>query len=276
QLEKTYTAKLASEGLRSFSQFPPSVYRRSLACTKIQRAYRRHRGRVIRAAIRERQYAAATLIQRVARKKLLRIRALKNEAAAKIQKNWRRLKFIWMALLRCLYQRPMPELHRAATIIQRRWRNWHVYKNSPIATQYGVRLEVLEALVNKIIAWWRPLHLELVERRKLEEKHRAATNIQRVWRGYYLRQLLRPELRRKLYELGVSVAKNRHVLIKVRGAYVLQNAWRSFLVKRVREDKLRTRNRAAARIQALWKGYWVRSRILFDDLILQVHVVGFV
>ncbi|KAJ3038616.1 hypothetical protein HDV00_000460 [Rhizophlyctis rosea] len=277
-----FRVSLLPEPLKSFSQFPPSIYRRSLACTKIQRVWRRHRGRVLRAKIMEAQYRAATLIQIMARKKLKKIRHLKNEAAFKIQRNWRRKKFIWLALLRCIYQQPIPELHRAATIVQRKWRHWAMFRNSPIASKYNARIEDLNRAVNTIIHWWRPLHQKMSEIKRLREvgnglpndgmkiidtftihqRHAAATNIQRVYRGYYLRQLLRPDLRAKLRELGESVARHRQELLRVRGAYVLQNAWRSYQIKRVRADKLRTRNRAAARIQAMWKGYWVRSRKL--------------
>ncbi|KAJ3300337.1 hypothetical protein HK104_001755 [Borealophlyctis nickersoniae] len=259
--KNTLRVSLIPEPLKSFSQFPPSIYRRSLACTRIQRVWRRFRGRRIRNKIREEQYVAATLIQMMARKKLRKIRALKNDAAAKIQKNWRRKKFIWLALLRCIYQQPIPELHRAATVIQRKWRHWAMFRNSPIASKYNARIEDILHAISVIIAWWRPLYKRFSEVKRLREKHEAATNIQRVWRGYYLRQLLRPDLRRKLRDLGESVARHRQELLRIRGAYILQNAWRTYVIKRVRADKLRTRNRAAARIQAFWKGYWVRSHI---------------
>ncbi|KAI8589518.1 hypothetical protein BDZ88DRAFT_461954 [Geranomyces variabilis] len=261
-MDKTsFRATLAVDAQRSFSQFPPSIYRRSMACTRIQRAWRRMRGRVMRAKIREEQYIAATLIQLVARKKLKRLRAVKNEAAAKIQRNWRRKKLIWLALLRCIYQQPIPELHRAATVIQRKWRNWHMFRNSPLAAKYNSKIEDLAKAANFIIAWWRPLHHQLSETRRLREKYQAARNIQRVWRGYSLRQLLRPELRHRLRALGESVARHREQLLRIHGAYIIQNGWRSYLHKRVRAEKVRTRHRAAARIQALWKGYWVRSHI---------------
>ncbi|KAJ3016068.1 hypothetical protein HKX48_004246 [Thoreauomyces humboldtii] len=257
----SFRVNLAVEGQRSFSQFPPSIYRRSLACTRIQRAWRRMRGRKMRQKIREEQYLAATLIQLVARKKLKRLRALKNEAAAIIQRNWRRKKFIWLALMRCIYQQPIPELHRAATVIQQKWRNWHMFKNSPIAARYNAKIEDLAKAVNTIISWWRPLHQKLSEVKRLREKYQAARNIQRVWRGYSLRQLLRPDLRRRLRDLGESVARHREDLLRIHGAYIIQSGWRSYLHKRVRAEKVRTRHRAAARIQALWKGYWVRSHI---------------
>ncbi|KAI8810375.1 hypothetical protein BJ742DRAFT_202319 [Cladochytrium replicatum] len=257
----TFRAAITSETLRSFSHFPPSTYRRSLACTKIQRAWRRYSAAKMRRKLRAKQYAAAILIQRVARKKLHRLRAAKNAAAALIQRNWRRKSFIWKALLRCKYQQPISELHRCAKVIQSKWRHWHLYKNSPIALKYKHRMEDIVAAVNMIIAWWRPLNTRLVEYNALYDQHKAATTIQRVYRGYYLRQLLRPDLRDKLRALGQSVARNRHQLIKVKGVYVLQTAWRQFQVKRVRADKFKIRNRAAARIQAVWKGFWVRSHV---------------
>jgi hypothetical protein len=100
-LEKTFIKNsMVAEPLRSFSQFPPSVYRRSFAATKIQRAFRRYRGRKLRKAIREKQYHAAVIIQRAARRKLVRIRSLKNDAAFIIQKAWRRKLFIKVAIMR--------------------------------------------------------------------------------------------------------------------------------------------------------------------------------
>ena len=91
---------MAAETVRSFSQFPPSVYRRSFAATKIQRAYRRYRGKQIRKAIRTEQYNAAVIIQKAARRKLARIRENKSQAAFIIQKTWRRKLFIRVTLLR--------------------------------------------------------------------------------------------------------------------------------------------------------------------------------
>ncbi|KAI9363417.1 hypothetical protein DFJ73DRAFT_811117 [Zopfochytrium polystomum] len=261
--EKNYILRstLPQDTLKTFSQFPPSIYRRSLACTRIQRAWRRYRGRIERAILREKQYRAATLIQRVARKKLRQIRAKKNEAAAIIQKNWRRKLFIWMALLRCIYKQPLSELHRCATVIQRKWKHWSMFRNSPIATKYNARMEVLVRAVNTIINWWRPLHASYEERSKMGEKFRAAVTIQRVYRGYALRQRLRPDMRKKLLKIGQFVARHRGDLLRIRGAYVIQSAWRSYQQRKVRSEKIRTRNRAAARLQAFWKGYWVRSHI---------------
>lgn len=249
------------DGLRSFSQFPPSIYRRSLAATRIQRVWRRYRGRIERQILRERQYEAATTIQRMAKRKLRQLRLLKNAAALLIQRNWRKTCFIWKAIMRTIYQKPLLELHRAATFIQRKWRHWSMYRNSPIATKYHAKIEVLVHAVNTIMNWWRPLRERLREKNQVGERNEAAVTIQRVYRGYNLRRRLRPDLCERLTKIGRYVAKHRKELIRVRAAYILQNAWRSRRQRKVRSDKIKTRNTAAAHLQAFWKGYWVRSHI---------------
>lgn len=64
------------------------------------------------------------------------------------------------------------------------------------------------------------------------------------------------------YFKHTNIYTHRKELFEIRGAYILQNAWRSVMAKRVRSDKMKTRHLAAARIQALWKGFWTRSRML--------------
>ncbi|KAG5462259.1 MAG: hypothetical protein BJ554DRAFT_5439 [Olpidium bornovanus] len=64
--------------------------------------WRKYRGRKMRGQLRREQYVAATIIQNAARRRLRKLRAIKNESAAKIQKNWRRLKFIHIAIMRTL------------------------------------------------------------------------------------------------------------------------------------------------------------------------------
>lgn len=54
----------------------------------------------MRAIIRRQQHIAAAVIQRLARLKLARMRIVKNQAAHKIQKAWRRKLFIRTALMR--------------------------------------------------------------------------------------------------------------------------------------------------------------------------------
>ncbi|XJO77036.1 hypothetical protein BDV3_001679 [Batrachochytrium dendrobatidis] len=259
-LEKNYfRVSHIPDAIKSFSQFPPSVYRRSLAATRLQRAWRRFKGHQMREKIKQEQYAAAVKIQRMARKKLRKIRQIKNESAEQIQKFWRKKMFIWAALLRCIYQQPIPELHRAATVIQRKWRHWHMFKNSPLASKYQTKIEDLHAAANRIIRWWRPLHSRMAEINETRRRNKAATNIQRVYRGFALRRLLRPDIRKKLTELGSVIAKARHSLLEIRSAYIIQRAWRKVLYKRVCAEKAKTRNKASTRIQSLWRGFWVRS-----------------
>jgi hypothetical protein len=254
-----------TDSLKSFSQFPPSVYRRSNAATRIQRAWRRYRGRIYRKQLRAQMNAAAMIIQRAAKQKLRRLRLAKNIAAYQIQRTWRRKLFIRKAILRCIYRKPLPTLHRAAAIIQTKWRRWKMFRNSPIAAEYNKPVDVLKAHVKTIVDWWRPLHQKRKEKELMKSQNDAATRIQSLWRGYYLRQLLRPDLRVKLKNVGESVMRYREGLFEIHGAYVLQNAWKVVLAKRVKANKIKTRNMAAARIQALWKGYWTRSRIFFFE-----------
>ena len=87
------------------------------------------------------QIISAIKIQITLRSYFGRRRQKKTQAAIKIQRTWRRKCFIWYALLRTIYQQPIPELHRSATIIQRAWRNWFIYKNNPLAHKYNKRLE---------------------------------------------------------------------------------------------------------------------------------------
>ncbi|KAH9253017.1 hypothetical protein BASA81_009022 [Batrachochytrium salamandrivorans] len=259
-LEKTYfRVSLLPDSAKSFSQFPPSVYRRSLATTRIQRAWRRFKGKKMRERVKKEQYAAAIIIQRIVRRKLREIREIKNQSAGKIQRFWRHKRFIWIALLRCVYQQPIAELHRAATVIQRKWRHWHMFKNSPLASKYQMKIEVLQKAANTIIWWWRPLYARMTEISEARRRTKAATNIQRVYRGYALRKLLRPELRQKLSNIGAAVAKARHSLLEIQSTYVLQRAWRRVLQHRVQIGKTTARNKAAMRVQSLWRGYWVRS-----------------
>jgi hypothetical protein len=118
--------------------------------------------------VRREQFRAASLIQARARLKLYHIRIRKNRAASSIQRAWRRRVFIWIALLRCIYRCPITELHAAATVIQTRWRAWHLYKNNPIASKYRQTLDVIQRAVNRIGAWWQPRGVRLAWRRENE------------------------------------------------------------------------------------------------------------
>ncbi|KAJ3345005.1 hypothetical protein HDU91_007491, partial [Kappamyces sp. JEL0680] len=191
-------------------------------------AWRKYQGRLMRARIRKEQYLASCVIQRMARKKLRKIRELKNIAAGKIQKVWRRKRLIWVALLRCIYRQTIKSLHSAATIIQRKWRHWHstyraeltlVFKNSPLASKYQKKVEGtralqfmldLESAVNTIIRWWRPFYARLVEIRRNRWQAQNATIIQRAWKGYKLRSLLRKDVRERLAKVGKAILKARY------------------------------------------------------------------
>ncbi|KAI9224109.1 hypothetical protein BC828DRAFT_374299 [Blastocladiella britannica] len=261
-LEKNYfRAAAVTEDDRSWSQFPPSVYKRSLAATKIQRVWRIFRGRRWRRSIIALQTSAVVLIQRVARRKLARMRAVKNLAALIIQRNWRIRLYLKMALMRMKYQRPITELHQAARMIQNKFRDWAHFRNSPFASRFRKKLELLSKACIKIQNWWRPRYKRLADAKAKNKEYRAAVTIQRLWRGYSLRTVLRPDIRLHLSALGKSMVRHRASLLKLHAALRIQNIWREYRMRRVRAKKIQTRHAAATRLQALWKGYWIRSHI---------------
>jgi hypothetical protein len=88
------------EDEKSWSQFPPSVYKRSLSATRIQRVWRIYRGRKWRKHLLSLRFRAALLIQRVAKRKLTRIRSTKNKAALTVQRYWRITLYLRVSLLR--------------------------------------------------------------------------------------------------------------------------------------------------------------------------------
>ncbi|KAJ1513620.1 hypothetical protein HMI56_002096 [Coelomomyces lativittatus] len=98
--EKTqFRTAMVSEEDRSWSQFPPSVYRRSLAATKIQRAFRIFRGRKWRKQLWITQTNAVIKIQRAARKRLAILHQKQYLAAKIIQKNWRKSMYLQLRLM---------------------------------------------------------------------------------------------------------------------------------------------------------------------------------
>ncbi|OUM62180.1 hypothetical protein PIROE2DRAFT_11630 [Piromyces sp. E2] len=49
--------------------------------------------------------------------------------------------------------------------------------------------------------------------------------------------------------------KNRNALLVLSSVYKVQKAWRDYQSRKIRSIKIETRNKAATKIQALWKGY---------------------
>lgn len=84
--------------------------------------------------------------------------------------------------------------------------------------------------------------------------------IQRLYRGFSLRSLLKPDLRVKLVRIGTFVCRAKENLVQIAAAYTIQRAWRKMLERRIRIEKIETKNCAGVKIQAAWKGFWVRSR----------------
>lgn len=137
----SFVAHIKLPVIKSFSNFPPTVHRKSLCASIIQRAWKRHRGKTIREKLRIVYNTAAIVIQTVFRKKLSILMAQKNQAAKLIQRNWRIKLFIHAAVFRATYGRPLKVLHRAATIVQVEWRRHYLFKTSPFAVKYGKSLD---------------------------------------------------------------------------------------------------------------------------------------
>ncbi|TPX41026.1 hypothetical protein SeMB42_g05767 [Synchytrium endobioticum] len=252
-----FKASLIKDPPKSFSQFPPTTFRKSLAASIIQRAWRRRVARRIRQRIKMEQYAAACIIQRLARRWLAEFNAKRDVAAALIQRNWRKTLFFKYALIRCRYQIPLSMLHKSASLIQRSWR---ITKARRVRIPDARLLVMREAKIRaktKIVLWW----TEMKQRKLQRRKRWAVIDIQRCWRGYQLRKMLRSDLRVRLMNLGASVARHRHELLRVRAVLMLQSAWRAYRVRKIAHDSNKIRHKAATRIQAAFKGYWVRRHI---------------
>lgn len=67
-----------------------------------------------------------------------------------------------------------------------------------------------------------------------------------------------------IHEPSLTPTFKREELFRIHGAYVLQSTWRHYVQKRVRKERMRTRKTASTRIQALWRGFWIRSRKEID------------
>ena len=153
-----YRNALAIDALKSFSKFPPSVFRRTISAKKIQRginnllehffilknnilvAWRRYQARKARKVLLSQRYCAATVIQHAAAKFLRKLLERKNSACFIIQKNWRITMYLKVALLRCVYRKPISELHYNAKIIQSKYRYYKFYKNSPMKVAANIKL----------------------------------------------------------------------------------------------------------------------------------------
>lgn len=147
-------------------------------------------------------------------------------------------------------------------------------------------LDVVKAIF-VICRWWRPIYAAMIERRNLQKVrsrwslHQCSKSMLRVissastvviicgnccdrscvrnlecWESWF--RAIGTSLSRSASYLHFRT--DRVELLRIRGAYVLQGAWRGFVVKKVRADKVKVRNQASAKIQALWRGYWIRSR----------------
>lgn len=204
-----------------------------------------YQGRKMRRRIKRDQNLAASIIQRMARKKLRKIREIKNVAAGKIQRTWRKKRLIWIALLRCIYRQTIKTLHSAATIIQRKWRNWHsrvmvlcIYGFSVQKFSLGIEISKKNqrfnfntninisrsgrcskynySLVETILCKIGGNQKEQMGKHRLffnntiKKRNQNALTIQKLYRGYKLRSMLRPDIREKLAKVGKGIYKARY------------------------------------------------------------------
>ncbi|ORX51090.1 hypothetical protein BCR36DRAFT_351617 [Piromyces finnis] len=259
--KNSFNDSLVNSQQKSFSQFPPNAYCRVFACIKIQRAWRRYIGKRMRNEIRRRYNNAAIVIQRMYRNKMERQSKIKDNAALIIQRNWRKTLYIKAKLFQCIYNKPIADLNRAAQIIQTKYKCWTLYHNSEIAQMFNRKIEDINNAVEVISTWWKAKYEAILEQRKLQKKIESAIVIQKYWKGYHLRKLIKPALLTELKELGNTMIKKRQALIVLSSVYKIQKAWKDYQARKIRAIKIDTRNKAATKIQALWKGY--QTRILF-------------
>jgi hypothetical protein len=273
-MEKSiYKVSALADGPKCFSQFPPSIYRRSLAATKIQR------GPYI--LMQRFEYTEDAKCGLLYSKGTLKLPLKSSECA---EGSWGKLKsskihqpekyksfggekclyglpcYVTDSKTGCIYHEPISVLHRQATIIQRKWRLWKAFKNSPLALKYNCKVEDLEKAATKIAVWWRPLKGMAAEKRQARTRLKAQVCIAAFFRGYILRKHLKQDVRVKLLSVGKKMIKHRSELIKIKAIYTVQRFWRSILLRRAKEEKYKTRYLAATRIQSLWRGFWIRSR----------------
>lgn len=67
----------------------------------------------------------------------------------------------------CIYQTPIPMLHKAATVIQRKFRHYRTIKNKPTSDGYKHDIGALVMAVLVVQRWWKPLANRLSNKRDI-------------------------------------------------------------------------------------------------------------
>ncbi len=163
-----------------------------------------------------------------------------------------------------------------------------MFKNSPLASKYQRKVEGklfkltidLVHAVNTIIQWWRPFYARLVEirRNRWVSKHslNLISKLRMLWSfseagevtlcAQSFGKMSGPSWDESGFRSSSSGSftsiYRRKQILQLSATYVIQRAWRNTLQKRIRARKVKTKNLAAIKIQAAWKGFWVRSRKL--------------
>ncbi|XP_072919609.1 abnormal spindle-like microcephaly-associated protein [Hemitrygon akajei] len=206
----------------------------------------------------------------------------KHEAASRIQLAFR----AYTQREKFLQQR------RAAVLIQRQYRAWHLAKVESL--KYNKTRKSVIHLQSLCRGWL--VRKKLAEKKRSERNLRfaaaayhnlCAVKIQKAYWGYlalkhakekinsviYIQRWFRTCLQRRryLYERGKIIAAQRIVkawyMRRHKAAVVIQESVRKFLYK-IRSKKI---HNGIIKIQALWKGYWLRKKIRNPQIIAIRH-----
>ncbi|CAH8446043.1 unnamed protein product [Heterobilharzia americana] len=216
---------------------------------------------------------ASTTIQAYVRGYLVRkyvgeIRCMRNTAATVIQSYIRGF----------LTRRYVSRLHKSAVLIQSTWRSYLAFRSYALMKQLCIKLQAFSRgfLVRRRIAELRATRnasatiiqsylRRYIVQRNIDNWHKSAIRIQKVWRCYHSHQkylhLKQACLTIQRYVRGYHARKltSDMRLIRTSAAIIFQSHFRGYLVRR----QLSSWHRAAIQIQSRWRCYYHRKRYLF-------------
>ena len=152
-------------------------------------AWRRYIGKVKRQKALTLRNQAVRKIQYVVRKWLKKLMAAKGVSACKIQKFWRIKLFLHASILQLRYRVRIADLHAGATVIQLRWRQWNMYRHSPLAGKYRRPLFELKSNVLIIETWWLYYCRQKKRNMKLQEVKVIGLNLESRCCEYYSKSM---------------------------------------------------------------------------------------
>ncbi|XP_051868413.1 abnormal spindle-like microcephaly-associated protein [Pristis pectinata] len=243
--------------------------------------------------------AATIVIQRrwrmaIAARKLEDANLRRTMAAIKIQAFWKGFNVrkqmirkhaaasqIQLAFRACTQRKKFLQQRRAAVVIQRQYQAWHLAKAENV--KYNKTRKSIIHLQSVCRGWL--VRKKLAEKKQAERKLRfaaavyhnlCAIKIQKAYRAHmalkrakdkinsviYIQRWFRTCLQRSRYlnERGKIIVAQRIVkawlMRRHKAAVVIQKSVRKFLYK-IRNKRIRS---GIIRMQALWKGYWLRKK----------------